>query len=77
MAEAPSTTDLIEVRSPHDNVVVGSAPLGDARDIDRAVAAARVAFDAGPWPRMTVAERCAALQPLVDAYGARVEEMSR
>jgi aldehyde dehydrogenase (NAD+) len=26
---------------------------GDAEDIDRAVAAARRAFDEGPWPRMT------------------------
>src|SRR5439155_21680482 len=30
---------------------------GDERDIDLAVAAARAAFDRGPWPRMTAAER--------------------
>ena len=26
---------------------------GDAEDINRAVAAARKAFDEGPWPKMT------------------------
>lgn len=26
---------------------------GDAEDIDRAVCAARKAFDEGPWPKMT------------------------
>lgn len=26
---------------------------GEAEDINRAVAAARKAFDEGPWPRMT------------------------
>ena len=31
--------------------------LGDAADADRAVAAARRAFDDGPWPRMGFAER--------------------
>ncbi|NJR60723.1 MAG: aldehyde dehydrogenase family protein [Cyanobacteria bacterium CRU_2_1] len=31
--------------------------LGDAEDIDRAVTAARHAFESGPWSRMTPAER--------------------
>ena len=30
---------------------------GDERDVELAVAAARKAFDAGPWPRMSAAER--------------------
>jgi aldehyde dehydrogenase (NAD+) len=72
----PSTTKTLEVRSPHDGSEVGMAPLCDEADIDRAVTAARQAFDEGPWARMSVAERCAALRPFVDAYGAKVEEMS-
>jgi len=31
---------------------------GDEEDIDRAVKAARRAFDEGPWPRMTGRVRC-------------------
>src|SRR3990172_11073129 len=30
---------------------------GDERDVDLAVAAARKAFDSGPWPKMSAAER--------------------
>jgi betaine-aldehyde dehydrogenase len=73
---APFSSATIEVQSPHDGSLVGSAPCGEARDIDRAVRAARLAFDVGPWPRLTVAERCAALLPLVEAYGDRVDEVS-
>ena len=44
--------------------------LGSAVDADRAVTAARRAFDSGPWPRMGFAERGALLHRL----GALVEE---
>ena len=48
-------------REPHAEVA-----LGDATDADRAVRAARRAFDAGPWPRMGFAERQAVLHRLAD-----------
>ncbi|MFN2323049.1 MAG: aldehyde dehydrogenase family protein [Trueperaceae bacterium] len=35
---------------------------GDPTDVDRAVAAARAAFDHGPWPRATPRERAALLE---------------
>jgi len=35
-------------------------------DVDRAVAAARKAFDSGPWPRLSRSERAAALKALSD-----------
>jgi betaine-aldehyde dehydrogenase len=73
---APLSTDVLEVRSPHDDRLVGSAPFGNAADIDRAVGAAKAAFESGPWPQMSVDDRCAALAPLVEAYGKRVSEMS-
>ncbi|MBV9871987.1 MAG: aldehyde dehydrogenase [Frankiaceae bacterium] len=72
----PASSERLEVRSPHDDHVVGSAPLGIAADVDRAVAAAKTAFDDGPWPRMSVADRCAALAPIVAAYGERLTEIS-
>jgi aldehyde dehydrogenase (NAD+) len=66
---SPSTGDTFDVRSPHDGTAVGSAPIASAADIDFAVAAARQAFDEGHWPRLTVGERIAALQPFITAYG--------
>jgi aldehyde dehydrogenase (NAD+) len=72
----PSTNEVFDIRSPHDGTPVGVAPAASAADVDAAVAAARRAFDDGPWPRMTVAERVAALKPFVDLYGSRTTEMS-
>lgn len=37
---------------------------GDAEDINRAVAAARKAFDEGPWPKMTAYVTCYSFYPL-------------
>jgi betaine-aldehyde dehydrogenase len=72
----PQSDDVIAVHSPHDGSGVGTTPLGTASDIDRAVAAARAAFDDGPWPRLSVDARCKALLPFVAAYGERAKEMS-
>ena len=72
----PSTEDALDVRSPHDGAVVGSAPVASTADVDLAVATARQAFDTGPWPRMTVPERVDALRPFVEAYGRRTAEMA-
>ncbi|KAK6920740.1 Aldehyde dehydrogenase domain [Dillenia turbinata] len=38
---------------PRNGDVIAHVAEGDAEDIDRAVAAARNAFDEGPWPKMT------------------------
>ncbi|KAL4639135.1 hypothetical protein ACB092_03G196000 [Castanea dentata] len=42
---------------PRTGDVIANVAEGDAEDINRAVAAARKAFDEGPWPRMTAYER--------------------
>jgi aldehyde dehydrogenase (NAD+) len=57
----PSSTDLLTVISPYTEKVIGQVPRGNVADIDRAVGAARRAFDLGPWPRMTLDERRAVL----------------
>ncbi|AOR80558.1 aldehyde dehydrogenase [Novosphingobium resinovorum] len=46
-----------------------------AEDIDRAVAAARDAFDNGPWPRMTPRERAGYLVKLADLVRAGSVEL--
>jgi aminomuconate-semialdehyde/2-hydroxymuconate-6-semialdehyde dehydrogenase len=50
--------------------------LGGAAEAGQAVAAARRAFDTGPWPRMGFAERGALLHRLADLVVAHVEELA-
>jgi betaine-aldehyde dehydrogenase len=57
---APSTTERIEVISPHSEEVVGSVPAGAPEDIDAAVATARAAM-ASEWGRTTPKERAEVL----------------
>ncbi len=45
-------------------------------DIDAAVAAARDAFDHGPWPQMSPAERIAVLERFSGLYSAKLTEMA-
>ncbi|WP_433243866.1 aldehyde dehydrogenase [Streptosporangium sp. CA-135522] len=73
---APAGTGTIDVISPHTEEVVGRVPDGTPADMDRAVAAARQAFDHGPWPRMTMAERAAVVDRLAEIYAARQSEMA-
>jgi phenylacetaldehyde dehydrogenase len=50
--------------------------MGTAADIDRAVAAARTAFDEGPWSQMTPMERSAILQSIADLMEAHIDELA-
>lgn len=73
----PLGEDVIEVVSPHTEEVIGRVPHASTADVDRAVAAARRAFDEGPWPRMTVEERIAVVSRIKDAIAVRHEEIAR
>jgi betaine-aldehyde dehydrogenase len=73
---APEGSATIDVVSPHTEQVVGRVPDGTPADMDRAVAAAREAFDRGPWPRMSFAERAEVIGRLAGIYAARQEEMA-
>lgn len=55
-----------EILDPVDATVIAVVSEGDSVDADAAVAAARDAFDAGPWPRTPVAERAALLRRVAD-----------
>ena len=70
----PSTSDVIEVRSPATGEYVGRVPLAAAADVDAACAAARKAFDEGPWPRMTPQERQAVIANAVKLIEDRSDE---
>ncbi len=47
----------IDHLSPRDGQLLARVPSGDTADLDRAVSAARRAFDEGPWPAMAPRER--------------------
>jgi len=53
----PSSAEPIEIVSPNSEEVVARVAQAMAADMDVAVAAAREAFDHGPWPRLSPAER--------------------
>jgi len=50
---------------------------GDAEDIDRAVRAARAAFESGPWPRMTAADRGSLIWRIADLIEQHGEEFAQ
>jgi aminomuconate-semialdehyde/2-hydroxymuconate-6-semialdehyde dehydrogenase len=50
---------------------------GSAADVDRAVAAARRAFDTGPWPRATAAQRAKVLRKLGELLVEHREELAQ
>jgi len=56
---------------------LAEVPAGDKEDVDRAVRAARRAFESGPWRRMTPSERGRALWKLADLIEARTEEFAQ
>jgi aminomuconate-semialdehyde/2-hydroxymuconate-6-semialdehyde dehydrogenase len=56
--------------SPIDNTVIARVARGANADADRAVDAARRAFDLGPWPRMNPAAR----KKIMHAAAALIEE---
>ena len=63
----PSSSAVFDVVSPTSEELVGRVPEAQNADIDKAVAAAREAFDHGPWPHMTPADRAVVLTKAADA----------
>jgi acyl-CoA reductase-like NAD-dependent aldehyde dehydrogenase len=51
------TGGSIDVVSPHSEAVIGRVVSAAPADVELAVAAARVAFDDGQWPRLRPMER--------------------
>ena len=71
---APSGTGTIDVISPHTEQVIAKVPDGTKEDIDKAVAAARKAFDTGPWPQLTPQERAGYIAALSQLIQSRMDE---
>ncbi|MFC9659648.1 aldehyde dehydrogenase [Nocardia sp. NPDC127606] len=73
----PATSATIEVISPHTEQVIARVADPAPDDVDRAVAAARSAFDAGPWPRTDPQQRVAIIRELAACYRAREDELAQ
>jgi len=65
-----------ETVDPATNQVICRVAEGDAADIDLAVAAARRAFDSGPWSRMSGSERGRLIYKLADLVEKHQEELA-
>jgi acyl-CoA reductase-like NAD-dependent aldehyde dehydrogenase len=74
--QAPSTSQRLSVISPHTEQSIGETPEAAPDDVDKAVAAARKAFDEGPWPRLSVAERVEKIEKLAAIYMAETDAMA-
>ncbi|MFE9924550.1 aldehyde dehydrogenase family protein [Streptomyces sp. NPDC005774] len=65
----------VVVRNPATEETVAEVPQSSLADVRRAIAAARRAFDEGPWPRMRPAERAAVLLRLAEEVERRLPEL--
>ena len=70
----PSSTDTIDVKDSTNERVFLSVAEAKAPDIDRAVAAARSAFDQGPWARTTHQERAEYLRAIASGLRERAAD---
>src|SRR5690606_5952925 len=65
------------VINPATEEIIGYAPVGGRAETEAALAAAREAFDKGPWPRMMPAERAAKLREFHAGLMARRADIVR
>jgi len=63
--------------NPATGDVLANVAEGDAEDINRAVAAARAAFDTGPWSKITPSERGKLIWKLADLIEKHAEEFAQ
>lgn len=71
----PKLGGSFDIVSPASEQVIARTAAASVADIDRAVAAARIAFDEGPWPRTAPAERVEVLSRMTAALRARQGEL--
>lgn len=72
---ASSSDTVQDITNPATRQVIGRLALGSPIDVERAVVAARRAFDS--YSKFSVAERIALLDRIADLHDARADEMAR
>jgi len=73
----PHGSQRLEVVYPGNEKVIATPPEASVEDIESAVRAARHAFDHGPWPRMSPAERGDKLLAVAEAMRRRAADFSK
>jgi aldehyde dehydrogenase (NAD+) len=73
----PSSEATINVIDSGTEELFFSVAEAQAADITRAVAAAREAFDTGPWPRLTHTERAAYLRAIGEELAKRTDDIGQ
>jgi aldehyde dehydrogenase (NAD+) len=73
----PTSDNVIEIISPVTGEKLAQVPDAQESDVDAAVAAARTAFDDGPWPNLPPKERAAVLLRIRNEIETRIPVMSR
>ncbi|WP_354623142.1 aldehyde dehydrogenase family protein [Psychromonas sp. MME2] len=74
--QLPASTKRFSVINPATEAVIKEVNAGNKKDIDTAVQAARFAFDNGPWPQLTGAERAVYLRRIAKIITRRCAELS-
>jgi len=72
----PATNRQFDVVAPSSEETFARVAEAQATDIERAVAAARAAFDSGPWPRMPHVQRATFLRDMAREIRARADQLS-
>jgi acyl-CoA reductase-like NAD-dependent aldehyde dehydrogenase/thiamine pyrophosphate-dependent acetolactate synthase large subunit-like protein len=72
----PMSNRRLEVISPVTEERILSYPEAGEADMERAVGAAREAFDKGPWPRMAPSERARYLRKVADLLAGRLDDIA-
>lgn len=73
----PLGTETLEVISPFTEQCIANVPKVSNADIDDVVAVARTAYDEGPWPRMSAAERVEFVRRMRDIFERRKEDFAQ
>ena len=71
-ATGGATFDIV---NPATEEIAARAPNASVADLDKAIAAARRAFDEGPWPHTSKQDRARVIRRLIDALDKRKEEL--
>jgi acyl-CoA reductase-like NAD-dependent aldehyde dehydrogenase len=73
---AAASGKTFETFNPATGRVLAQVAEGDAEDINRAVAAARKAFESGPWPKMTPSQRGRLLWRVAELIEEHADELA-
>jgi len=72
-----SNGEVFETHNPATGEVLATVAKATKKDVDKAVEAARAAFESGKWPRMTAAKRARLLNRIAEMMRERFEELVR